>query len=314
VGEGGFEPPRALRAQAPEACVSAVPPLARAAEQGYQGAIWTYSRGGCRRTGIIASMGMAKGIERRLENLVEGFFTKVFRSGLQPVEVGRRILREMGENKTVSVNRIYAPNEFRVFMGSEDHGRFAPMEAGLQREFSELVIEAAKENRWNLMGIPRISFVEAEDLGKGEFRVEASLTADKNVGGDRVATREPDSRDASATRAISSGTAERLGVASSGAFLVVLDDKGRRKDRISITRAPVSIGRLSSNDIVLADSNVSRRHAELRRSGGQWTIVDLGSTNGTTVNGSQVSEHVLEHGDTLGFGTSELVFEKEDRG
>lgn len=258
-------------------------------------------------------MGVARGIERRLENLVEGFFMKVFRSGLQPVEVGRRILREMAENKTVSVNRIYAPNEYRVFMGGEDYGRFSQMEAGLQREFSELVIDAAKENRWNLMGFPRVSFVEAEELGKGEFRVEAALTADKDVGVGRVATREPDARDFSATRAISSDTADRLGVATSGAFLVVLDDKGRRKDRISLTRAPVTIGRLSTNDVVLADSNVSRRHAELRRSEGKWKIVDLGSTNGTTVNGTQTSEQPLEHGDKLGFGTSELIFEMDGR-
>src|ERR671914_177667 len=126
-------------------------------------------------------MGVAKSIERRLEGLVEGFFTKVFRSGLQPVEIGRRILREMAENKTVSVNRIYAPNEFTVYMGSDDFARFSQMEAGLQREFSELVIDAAKENRWNLMGVPRISFREDESMGKGEFRVEASLTADPDA-------------------------------------------------------------------------------------------------------------------------------------
>jgi pSer/pThr/pTyr-binding forkhead associated (FHA) protein len=256
-------------------------------------------------------MTAAKRIERRLENLVEGFFTKAFRSGLQPVEVGRRILREMGENKTVSVNRVYAPNEFRVAMGRDDHARFKQMEAGLQREFTELVIDAAKQNRWNLMGVPRIRFVEDEQLGKGEFRIEGLLTADKNLGSARVATREPDASDASATRAISSGTAERLGLASSGASLVVLDDKGRRKDRISITRAPVTIGRLSTNDVVLADANVSRRHAELRRKEGRWTLVDLGSTNGTTVNGSPATERALEHGDTLGFGTSELIFEKD---
>jgi hypothetical protein len=255
-------------------------------------------------------MGVAKSIEQRLEGLVEGFFTKVFRSGLQPVEVGRKILREMGENKTVSVNRIYAPNEFRVLMGTDDYGRFSQMEAGLQREFSELVIDAAKQNRWNLMGIPRISFVESDGLGKGEFRVEASLTADKNVPG-QVGTHEPDEHDASSTHAISSSTAERLGVSGSGAFLVVIDDDGKPKERIAITREPVTIGRLSTNDIVLADTNTSRRHAELRRTEDTWSIVDLGSTNGSTVNGYTVKEQVLQHGDELGFGTSRLVFEME---
>jgi Protein of unknown function (DUF3662)/FHA domain len=254
-------------------------------------------------------MGVAKSIEQRLESLVEGFFTKVFRSGLQPVEVGRRILREMAENKTVSVNRIYAPNEFRVTMGPEDYGRFEPMEAGLQREFTDLVIDAAKENRWNLMGIPRISFELDEDLKKGEFHVEAALTADENVGAPMASTREPNPDNLGATHAISVGTAERLGLASAGAELVVLDDADKPKDRISITRAPLTIGRLSTNDVVLSDGNVSRRHAELRRTSEGWVVADLGSTNGTLVNNKPVREQLLKDGDRLRFGTSELLFE-----
>lgn len=254
-------------------------------------------------------MGVAKSIEQRLENLVEGFFTKVFRSGLQPVEVGRRILREMAEGKTVSVNRIYAPNEFRVQMGPDDYSRFGPMASGLEREFSELVIDAAKENRWNLMGIPRISFVEEDGFKKGEFRVEAALTADPEGASPRVSTRAPDAEDASSTRAISVSTAERMGISSAGAELVVLDEGGQEKERISITREPVNIGRLSTNDVVLSDSNVSRRHAKLRRSGDRWVLVDLGSTNGTLVNGKLAREHELRNGDRVSFGTSELIFE-----
>jgi len=252
-------------------------------------------------------MGVAKSIEQRLEGLVEGFFTKVFRSGLQPVEVGRRILREMGEQKTVSVNRVYAPNEFRVAIGPDDYARFEQMEAGLQREFSELVLEAAKENRWNLMGMPRISFVEDAGKGKGEFKVEASLAADPGERAE-VSTHAPEGG-ASDSRAISSDTAQRLGVEGSGGVLIVLDDKGKDKERISITRTPVVIGRMSSADIVLSDPNVSRRHAELRREGARWMLVDLGSTNGTLVNGKLAREHEVADGDKLTFGTSELRFE-----
>jgi hypothetical protein len=255
-------------------------------------------------------MGVAKSIEQRLESLVEGFFAKIFRSGLQPVEVGRRILREMAENKTVSVNRVYVPNDFRVLIGSDDYGRFKQMEAGLQREFSELVIDSAKENRWNLMGMPKVEFVEDERIGKGEYKVEAALTADADSGpAPRVSTREPDGSGHNATRAISSNTADRLGLTGSGAELVVLDDSGQPKDRISITDPPITIGRLSSNDVVLSDPNVSRRHAELQVNGGRWVVTDLGSTNGTLVNGKLAREHPLKNGDRLSFGTSELVFE-----
>lgn len=252
-------------------------------------------------------MGVAKNIEQRLEGLVEGFFTKVFRSGLQPIEVGRRILREMGENKTLSVNRVYAPNEFTVVMGPEDHERFAQMEAGLQREFSEIVIQAAKENRWNLMGLPKISFEQEESYTKGRFRVEAALTADPDVEGPSVSTKQP-KEDGSATRAVSVVAGEP----GNGPVLVVLGSDGKEEDRIRLTRDPVSIGRMSTNDVVLSDQNVSRRHAELRRSGDRWTVVDLGSTNGTSVNGKLAREHELTGGDRITFGSTELVFETEN--
>jgi hypothetical protein len=253
-------------------------------------------------------MGVAKSIEQRLEGLVEGFFTKVFRSGLQPVEVGRRILREMAAGKTVSVNRIYAPNEFRVWMGADDYSKFSQMEAGLQREFSELVIEQAKESRWNLMGVPRITFHEEESMGRGELRVEASLTADENAP-PRVYTREPEPDNASGTRAISSDTAARMGLARSSARLVVTGEGGVATETIDITKAPVVIGRMSTNDVVLSDPNVSRRHAELRRNGDRWLLVDLGSTNGTTVNGKLAREHELNDGDRLMFGSTKIRFE-----
>jgi hypothetical protein len=257
-------------------------------------------------------MGVARTIERRLEGLLEGFFTKVFRSGLQPVEVGRRIMREMEEGRTVSVNRIYAPNEFRITVGGDDHQRFADMEAGLVREFRELVYEQAKQNRWNLMGAPRISLERDDDLGKGEFRVDASLAADPDFDAPQASTRRPDEMDPSLTRAISADTAERLGVAGASARLVVLDPHGAPREQISITEAPVTIGRQSTNDVVLSDPNVSRRHAELRRREGRWVLVDLGSTNGTLVNGKHAREHELSPGDRLSFGTSELVFDGGD--
>ena len=255
-------------------------------------------------------MGVARGIEQRLEGLVEGFFTKVFRSGLQPVEVGRRILREMAEGKTVSVNRVYAPNDFTVLMGPDDYSRFSQMEAGLQREFSELVIEQAKQNRWNLMGLPRIAFEVVDKMGKGEFKVEASLSADADVPGPRVGTRDRSEEDMANTRAVPTNTADRLGLIDTGAQLVVFED-GAEKDTISVTKEPVVIGRLSTNDVVLSDPNVSRRHAELRRDGDGWMVVDLGSTNGTVVNGKLAGEHRLKDGDKLTFGKTELVFKEK---
>ena len=255
-------------------------------------------------------MGVGKGLENKLEGLVEGFFTRAFRSGLQPVEVGRRIIREMGDNKTVSVNRVYAPNEFSVLMGSDDYSRFSQMRAGLEKEFTELIIDAAKQNRWNLMGLPKVDFTEEESMGKGEFKVESTFGAPPDQP-NRVSTHEPDDRGEGASpSAVSSHTAERMGIAQDAPQLLVLDGDGKPAERISLTRDPVVIGRLSTNDVVLSDSNVSRRHAELRRSGDGWILNDLGSTNGTVVNGRTVREHTLSDGDRLAFGTSELLFKE----
>lgn len=252
-------------------------------------------------------MGVARSIEERLEGLVEGFFTRVFRSGVQPVEVGRRILREMGGGKTQSVNRVYAPNEFRIHLGPADHPRFEQMAAGLQREFSDLVIDQAKENRWNLMGLPRISFILDDALGQGEFRVDAALAADDEARQPRATTRTDDDAP-DAARALPRDTAERLGVASGSAEVVVLEGDGREGETIKLARSPVVIGRLSACDVVLTDANVSRRHAELRSDGARWTVVDLGSTNGTLVNGKLAREHVLSDGDILTFGQTEMMF------
>jgi len=265
-------------------------------------------------TGIIDGMGVARNLEKRLEGLLEGFFIRLFRSGLQPVEVGRRVLREMEEGRTVSINRIYAPNDFRISMGPEDYERFHGMEAGLVREFQELVLDQAKRNRWNLMGLPRFAFHEVPAMGKGEFKVEASLAADPEGRAPVVSTREPSADNLSATRAISSDTAERMGLGRAQAELVVLSPSGDAKERIALTRAPVTIGRQSTNDVVLSDPNVSRRHAELRRDGVRWVLVDLGSTNGSLVNGKLTREHEVAHGDRLAFGNSELIFETAREG
>ncbi len=253
-------------------------------------------------------MGVARNLEKRLEGLMEGFFTKLFRSGLQPVEVGRRILREMAQGKTVSINRIYVPNEFHVYLGADDLMRFEQMESGLVADFSDLVIEEAKDHRWNLMGAPRINFLEAQGMGRGEYRVESSLTADPGTDVPRASTREPVESDPSATAAIPTDTASRLGLAARNPRLEVVDDEGAVRESISLTQSPITVGRLSSNDVVLTDSNVSRRHSELRRDGSRWLLVDLGSTNGTIVNGKLAKEHELKDGDRLSFGASELIF------
>lgn len=213
----------------------------------------------------------------------------------------------MADGVTVSVNKTYAPNEFKVLMGAEDHQRFAQMEAGLHQEFSDIVIEQAKQERWNLMGLPKIHFELTEGMGKGQFKVQAALAADDPRSIERVTTHRPDA-EGGGTGAVPAHTADKLGLVTTGAELTVLDTSGHPAERISITRSPVVIGRMSTCDIVLSDPNVSRRHAELRRDGDVWALVDLGSTNGSMVDGGPIKEQVLEDGNRLSFGSTDLIF------
>ena len=213
-----------------------------------------------------------KQFEQRLERLVEGVFAKTFRSGLEPVELGRRLSREMDMERIVGVNGLVAPNHFTVSLSPEDSRRFDTVAEALTRELAEAVREHARDEGYNFMGPVRIELDEDASLGKGEFLVGSAMV-------------------------------EAPGGAAVGSLAM---GDGRR---VGIGEDPVSIGRLPECDVVLSDPNVSRRHAEVRRRGNDFVVVDLGSTNGTKVNGAGVRERVLVDGDEITVGGTHIRFE-----
>lgn len=211
--------------------------------------------------------------ERRLERLVEGVFAKAFRRGLAPIEVGRRLTREMDVRRTVGVRGLIAPNEFRVAVSREDFTNvIEKMEAELRRDLGAYVREHAREEGYQLVGPVDVAFTVDEDLGTGEFAV----TSDMVGGGD-------------------------------GAFGAIVTSDG---NRVQVTDQPITIGRHPECDVVLNDQEVSRQHAEVRREDLDFVIVDLGSLNGTKVNGAGVKgPRVLQDGDTVTIGVHSLRFE-----
>jgi hypothetical protein len=224
--------------------------------------------------------------ERRLEGVVEGFFAKTFRSGLQPVELAKRVLREMDSGKTVGVREVWAPNHFEIALSQIDRERFEQAELSLISELKQVVREGAAERGWGLVGPPEVEFSTDEHLGKGEFRVTASL-----VEGEAEQPRA------------------QIGVARpvrTRAFLAFEDAKGRRE--FPLDQDSITIGRLPSSDITIADPGASRSHAEVRPTDGGYALVDLGSTNGTMVNGRKVREHELEDGDRITIGRTTIDF------
>jgi len=216
-----------------------------------------------------------KGFERRLERLVEGVFARAFKSTLKPVELGRRLVREMDDQRTVRVDgTVAAPNSFTITLGPEDHEQFASIEESLLRELGDAARTHARDEGYVFMGPVEVVLNRDDDLRAGSFGLSARFKegAGGTQGGSIVA---PD------------GTRTPLPAQGS-----------------------ITIGRAAESEIRLTDTSVSRRHAEVRANGdGSWTLVDLGSTNGTKVNGATVNERKLKDGDTISAGDSHLRFE-----
>lgn len=219
-------------------------------------------------------MGLADDFERRLEQIVEGFFSKAFRSKLEPAEIGRRLLREMEGGRTVSVQAVYVPNSYTVRLAPSDHGRFEGLIPELQTSFRNLLKEAAVERRWKLPGRLALRFEEDPQVKEGKFAVEAVHDA----------SAEPPQT-----------AAPRL--------KLVGDSKEWTLEGDSLI-----VGRQENCDLVIPDPAVSRRHAELVRRDDGWWIADLESSNDTFVNGAMVKERRLHPLDRIKIGSTELVY------
>ena len=233
-------------------------------------------------------MPILRDFERRLEGVVEGFFAKAFRSGLQPVELSKRVLREMDSAKTVGVKEVWAPNHFEIALSEIDRSRFQQAELSLITELKQVVREGAAERGWGLVGPPEVEFKTDEDLGKGQFHVAPSLVSG-----------EPEQPGA----AVGVARPARL-----RAFLAFDDGSGGGRRDFPLEKEVVSIGRLPESDITLKDPGASRNHAEIRSGEGGYTLRDLGSTNGTMLNNQRVTERELEDGDRITIGRTTLDF------
>jgi hypothetical protein len=218
--------------------------------------------------------------ERRLGGLVEGLFSKAFRSGVQPVEIAKLIMREMEAGRSVGVSEVWAPNRFELSLSPEDAARYEQAEEAIVSELKRVVRESASEHGWGLVGPPEVEFVVDETLKKGDLVCVASL--------------------------VEGADDERTG---GGHGSVVIHEDGRERT-VALTSDTVTIGRLAECDVVLNDKGASRKHAQLKLRNGSWTLTDLGSTNGTRLNGQTVQSRELVDGDKITIGTTVIEFRR----
>lgn len=216
-------------------------------------------------------MGLLDAFEKGLERAVNGAFAKTFRSGIQPVEIASALRRELDtQAAVVSRERILAPNTLEVLLSPADEAKMASIGPALITELNDLVAKHARKQGYSFAG-----------------PVTITISADPSV--------------ATGTVSVESNTAEAAAVS----WNAVLEIDGRRH---TIDRARTVIGRGSDADITVADANTSRKHVEVLWDGRHGMMRDLGSTNGSKLNGVKTPSSQLESGSVITIGRTDIVF------
>ena len=252
-------------------------------------------------------MSVLRSLENKIADLVEGTFSRAFRSEVRPVEIARKLAREMEEHKSSSVSRTYAPNEYRVFLSPRDRERFADYEGALGEELAGYLLEHARRERLVLLTRPTVEFETDDRLGLGEFGIQTRMAPPDGQDDDEAPAEQSGRTMVYSTSERHSEPLEERARSRAETALLVLGGK-----RMVVGPAGATLGRSRKCDIVVDDPNVSREHAEVRPRGGSWVLVDLGSTNGSSINGRRTDgAEVLKPGDEIELGTSTMTFELE---
>jgi hypothetical protein len=277
-------------------------------------------------------MSVLRTIESKIEGLFEGVFGRAFRTHVQPVELARKLAKEMDEHRSVSVSRVYVPNEYTVYLSSSDRQQFASYEGSLVGELQEYLTEHARREAYALLTPPRVKFATDDDLAVGEFGIatrvaqpedgvpplpQAVVAADPPRSVSIPAVTPPvaaavpiadptpsptmiyRSREEPADTPLDAPKPEPV----REVVTVTLEGRAHR-----ITSRSFVIGRSRECDLRVGDGNASRRHAEIVQEGATYFVVDLGSTNGTELNGRRVTREKLADGDRITVGATDIVF------
>ncbi len=230
--------------------------------------------------------------EKRLEKIFEGPFKKLFKGGVQPLEIARRLMREADDGRMMSLNEILAPNYYQVYLSPADYERMAGYFERLAAEMEGMIIKYASEKGYHLITRPQLKFEQNDDLREGEFTVVAAV--DKPV------------TEGTAEAPAGHGSGEEVGT------LALLSGEAAGSNYY-LEGNKTSIGRSDDNDLALRDPRASRFHAEIERSDEGYILRDRASTNGTIVGGRRVRERLLEDGDIITMGETEMKFRLIER-
>jgi len=288
--------------------------------------------------------------EQGVERMVGGVFQRAFKSSVRPIHIGRKLVREIDAQRTLdAAGKAVAPNVFVVHLNEKDRAAFGDLEKPLVAELVGAAEEYAKSESYSLLGQVQVSLLTDAALKSGRFEVEASVKAGVSEPSAPVAPKVEPSAEPPAASIVPSveipvvvppvvvppvitpptiatpsipplpslgGTPSAPAPAAAPAPVPTLKATLAMADgsRIALRPGVISVGRSAESTIPLNDTNVSRRHAELRLRGegtdAVWVLVDLGSTNGTLINGVKVNgEQVLRKNDAIVFGATKARYE-----
>jgi hypothetical protein len=206
--------------------------------------------------------------------MVEGVFSRAFKSNVRPIEIGRRLIKEIDSNRTVDMKgRRVVPNQFVVRLAADDQAALADIESAVITELAEAVKEYCADENYHLRGPVVVTIEIDQSVNTGRIEVDSSV--------------------------------RKVGASEIVAKVTLPDDR-----KITLGKDTLIIGRLAECDIAFDDSNVSRRHAEIKALVGGYAVNDLGSTNGTKVNGVTITfERALRDGDIISVGSHSIRYE-----
>jgi hypothetical protein len=297
-------------------------------------------------------MSLAQRFERRLEGMVGSAFARVFKGQVEPVEIGNALQREAMDKKAVmGSGQVLAPNRYRVTLGASDYERLSPWQVQLTRSLAELVQEYLDDNGLATIGDIEVYLARDDSLHTGVFGVASRMEPQAPprrrpmdsmsmpvVAGHPdeylqpygspepvrpptplqpyppVAQQQPPQRQQRPAEPPPTELAQQPDFVEPprrAAYRGRLTVDGTPRE-VQLGQGSNVIGRGSESDLQLMDQGVSRRHADVHVIDGRATVYDLGSTNGTSVNGHLVQSQQLQHGDVIRVGHTRLVFSEDN--
>ncbi|MDQ3880489.1 MAG: DUF3662 and FHA domain-containing protein [Chloroflexota bacterium] len=255
-------------------------------------------------------MAIVSAIESFLERLFEAPIGRLFGARMQPIALAKRIERSMDTNRTYTNDGVLVPNAYDLYLNPTDYAVFESYRSVLEDDLAHEVLGRARRERYTLVARPRVRIIADDGTRRGDIRVAANLVDDR--GGRAAPSADETPGMPSDTRVFAAPTPQPpqppRPAPPSRPYLLVHGDAGPPM-RFELGGALISIGRGAENDLIVDDPQVSRHHCQLKLQQGAYSLTDMGSTNGSYVNGQRVSEVALGPGDIIELGGTRIEFQ-----